>query len=70
MNTVSLAPEQEKKATKRQLEKIKKEIEAKAVDVEKMLAYYGIERLEDLSREQASNAIELLNIKKPRTGDR
>jgi len=58
----------EKPATERQRARIKRDAEELGVEAERMLEHYGVEALEELTRTQASDAIDILNLKRRRNG--
>ena len=64
----SAKPMSEKPTTERQLARIKRDVEELGIEVEKMLEHYGVETLEGLTRMQASDAIDILNLKRRRNG--
>ena len=63
VSAVSLKAEPEKQITAKQLEAIEKGVEATGTDLQKLLGYYKVGALAELTRDQASDAIRILDLK-------
>jgi hypothetical protein len=68
VDAVSLSPEPPQMITPKQLDRVRRDMESTGTDLGKFLTYYGIEGLQQLTREQASDAIGLLERKKGKEG--
>lgn len=63
VSAVALKAEPEKQITAKQLGVIQKGIEATETDLQKLLEYYKVGAIEEMTRDQASDAIRILDLK-------
>jgi hypothetical protein len=66
VEAVSLKAETEKQITTKQLEAVEKGVQVAGTDLQKLLAHYKVRTLEELTRDQASDAIRILDLKEKR----